>query len=42
MKKQADTHRIDMQFEVGEWVFVKLQLYRQHSVALRLNQKLWS
>ncbi|KAI5383049.1 hypothetical protein KIW84_070446 [Lathyrus oleraceus] len=29
MKAQADTHRIDRSFEVGEWVFVKIRAHRQ-------------
>ncbi|GAU11620.1 hypothetical protein TSUD_346120 [Trifolium subterraneum] len=40
MKKQADKHRIELQFQIGDLVLVKLQPYRQHSVALRKNQKL--
>ena len=40
MKRQTNQHRVDRQFEVGDWAYVKLQPYRQHSVALRLNQKL--
>ena len=35
MKKQADKHRSDKQLEEGD-----LQPYRQHSIALRRNQKL--
>jgi len=39
MKQQVDLHRVDKCFEVGDWVYVKLHPYRQHSVAIRLNQK---
>ena len=37
MKKQADLLRTDKYFETGDWVYVKLQPYRSHSVALRMN-----
>ena len=40
MKRFADTQRIEVSFNVGDWVFVKLQPYRQHSVQLRKSQKL--
>jgi translation initiation factor IF-1 len=40
MKKQADKHRTDITLQVGDLVLVKLQPYRQQSVALRKNQKL--
>jgi len=40
MKSQADKQRKDRQFTAGDWVYVKLQPYRQHSIPLRLNQKL--
>ncbi|KAK2449192.1 hypothetical protein QL285_008410 [Trifolium repens] len=40
MKTQADKKRQDITMEVGDEVLLKLQPYRQHSAALRENQKL--
>ena len=40
MKKQADEHRSERQFQLGDLVFVKLQPYVQSSLAHRSNQKL--
>ena len=40
MKQFADQHRTDRSFEIGDYVYVKLQPYRQKSVVLRSNQKL--
>jgi len=34
MKQWADKSRVDRVFEVGDLVYVMLQPYRQHSVAL--------
>ncbi|GMY29210.1 Transposon Tf2-12 polyprotein [Fagus crenata] len=40
MKKRYDLKHRDKVFEVGSWVYVRLQPYRQISVSLRRNAKL--
>jgi hypothetical protein len=40
MKHQADKHRSEQVFSVGESVFLKLQPYLQSSVSRRSNHKL--
>ena len=40
MKKAADRHRRDIHYEVGDWVYLKLQSYHLRSIAKRPNEKL--
>ena len=40
MKAQVDNYRRDVEFQVGDLMYVKLQLYRQVSVGRRLNHML--
>ena len=40
MKQLADQHRTEREFSVGDWVYVKLQPYRQHSLRSHHCQKL--
>jgi hypothetical protein len=40
MKFYVDKLRIERTFQVGDWVYLRLQPYRQKSVALRRNLKL--
>ena len=40
MQSQADKHRRELELEVGEKVFLKIQPYKLKSLAKRQNQKL--
>lgn len=40
MKKIYDQHHTEREFEVGDWVYLKIQPYRQSSVAIRKAAKL--
>jgi hypothetical protein len=37
MKQQADQHRNEREFEVGDWVFLRLQPYKQMSLKQQRN-----
>ncbi|XP_076942471.1 uncharacterized protein LOC143612348 [Bidens hawaiensis] len=40
MTKQANKKRLEKEFNIGDFVYLKLQRYQQHSVQHRKNQKL--
>lgn len=40
MKKFADLKRSDRQFSMGDWVYLKLQPFRQNSISVGRNLKL--
>lgn len=40
MKQAADGNITDMEFNLGDWIYLKLQPYRQMSLEWRTNQKL--
>ena len=40
MKQQADLWRLERDFEVGDWVFVRLHLYKQLSLKSQGKNKL--
>ena len=40
MKQQADKHRIERTFNVDDWVYLRLQPYRQTTAAVRTSLKL--
>jgi hypothetical protein len=40
MKQQVDQHQTEREFEVGEWVFVRLQPYKQLSIKQQGKNKL--
>jgi hypothetical protein len=38
MKQQADQHRSERQFEEGDWVFLRLQPYKQSTLKQKKNK----
>lgn len=40
MKQLADKHRSERELAVGDWVYLKLQPYRQHSLLKRISHKI--
>ena len=42
IKQHADRKRRHLEFEIGDWEYVKLQPYRKQSTFRRASQLLWS
>lgn len=40
MKQMADQHRTEREFQVGDWVYLRLQPYKQSTLQCRSNMKL--
>lgn len=40
MKQRVNCHRREVEFSIGDWVFLRLQSYMQHSVSRRFSPKL--
>lgn len=40
MKQMADQHRTEREFQIGDWVYLRLQPYMQATVQFRSNMKL--
>lgn len=40
MKLSTDWHRTKRTFEVGDWIFLRLQPYHQYTISFRTNMKL--
>ena len=40
MKRQSDLHRTERVFQVGDWVYLRLQPYKQQSLVVRGFNKL--
>lgn len=41
MKQQIDKHGTEREFDVGDWVFLRLQPYRQASIKVRASLKIY-
>lgn len=41
MKQLADHHRIEREFQIGDWVYLRLQPYKQATAQFRSNMKLF-
>ena len=40
MKQQSDLHKTEREFQVGDWVYLRIKPYKQQSVAYRASHKL--